>query len=366
MHGAMFAHTGNSVSVQPGVVAGLEAGGASGARVIVGQGTGVLTPVDGMRGSYLVASDAVETINLAPPDSVYSRRDAIVVRVRDAAFGDSTTGATIEAVTGSPSVSPVAPPVPDGTLLLGWAVVPPSGAVSVIDARLWTSAIGGAMSGTREQRLALPTTHLRPGQTWTENADSETGRKGQTWRWNGELWTPQFVQGWYGFMGVAQNNFQWVVADQLDVPSGRLISIPIGKATGSGFDERNDLPCTILSGRNVAVPYPGRYKVKATIAAPTADATFTLGIYKSLAATTADQGAVGAPKPGSQLLAENKGYVGPASLPGPVTLVTTVEQYALAAGDTLSPTIWQGSGSTRKIWQGNPYACWFEIKRLGD
>ena len=140
------------------VVAGLEVSGTGKAQVTVAAGTCVVTPSDTTRGSYLVSSVVPAAVALTPADSVYSRRDRIVVRIRDTTFGDATTSATIEAVTGVASVSPTNPPIPDGCLHLADITVSPSSdpapAVAT-DYRTWTSAIGGAMAGTRTVRQSL-------------------------------------------------------------------------------------------------------------------------------------------------------------------------------------------------------------------
>ena len=372
MVGGTFAHTTHPVAAMPGVVAGLEVSGTGKAQVTVAAGTCVVTPSDTTRGSYLVSSDVPAAVALTPADSVYSRRDRIVVRIRDTTFGDATTSATIEAVTGVASVSPTNPPIPDGCLHLADITVSPSSdsapAVAT-DYRTWTSAIGGAMAGTRTVRQSLGQAHLRPGQTFTETNDSPgaspPGRKGQTWRWNGAAWLPQYMTGTYCYVGVTQRPFNWDYTT--DIQTARLTALRLGLASGAAFDERNDMPTVITNGYNWVAPYAGRYRLRAMVAInPNQGAGYTLGIYKNLNATQADQGAVGAAKPaGVVLLAENKGYAG--GIPADqMSLETEVGQFALNQGDSITVTIWQISGATKKIYWENPFACYLEVTRLGD
>lgn len=377
VHGGLYTHAGNSITAHPGVVVGLDVTGASGARALVGSGVAVISPSHGPRGSYLLASDSVLTLNLAPADTVYSRWDAVVARVRDAAWGDASTAATIEAITGTPSVSPTYPPVPDGTLLLAYVEVPTSGTTAAVDQRLWTSAIGGAMSGTRAQRLALPTSHLRPGQTYTENADAPTatppGKVGQTWRWTGAQWVPDFVAGYRAYIGQVMRPFSWSYS--ISVPAGRVYALPLRKAHGAGFDERNNLPCTITNGANVVVPYSGRYRIRASLAAPaqTTPAEFILGIRLNLNAavgtepgTKTDIGAVGSSSAGS-ILDEQPKYMGAVAANANHTMhVVEVPTYELAAGDSLSVSLWQNSTATQYAIYENPFIAYLDVTRLGD
>lgn len=359
--GGTYAHAGNSISVMPGVVVGLEVVGMSGSRVSIGQGIAVVSPSDGVRGSYQVASDEVVTLQLPPADTVYSRLDAIVLRVRDAAWGDSTTGATIEAIAGTPSVSPVAPPTPAGALLLAYAQVPTSGAVAAIDQRLWTSAIGGVMSGTREQRLALPTAHLRPGQSFTENTDapaaSPPGKQGQTWRWNGSEWTPQFVTGFRAYVGYVQREFSFDYT--LAIPAGTVYAMPLRRAHGARWDERNNLNCSIINGFNIQVPISGRYRIQygMTPQAADRDVRFAIAIRTGTVATQLDQGSIGTPA--GTIIAEDRSQ-------GSTSRLTEVQQFQLAAGDHISATVWHPETTTRNIYYENPFTSFVDVTRLGD
>lgn len=371
--GGIYAHAANNITAIPGAVVGLRVSGIGGSQAQVEPGICVVSPSDGPRGSYQVASDAVVTLTLASPDTVYSRVDAIIVRVRDAAFGDATTGATIEAVTGTPSVSPVAPATPDGALLLGHVTVQPSGATAAIDQRLWTAAIGGVMSGTRAQRLALPTLGLRPGQSFTENADAPgavpPGEIGQTWRWNGTQWLPQFITGFRAYIGQVMRPFSWDY--QMAIEAGRVIALPLRKAHGAVFDERNNLDCTVVNGTNIRVPYAGRYRMVASVAADskTTPAEFFLGIRRNLNAAAGspgtDIGAIG--HTAGTLLDEQPRYMGDTAANASHTVhAIEVPQFRLAANDTLSVTLWHNATSTQQLRYENPYVAYLDITRLGD
>lgn len=355
MIGSIYAHAENSITCMPGVVVGMLPTGITGARVIVEPGQCVVSPAHGPRGSYVVASDTTVTLQLAPADSTYSRIDAVAVRVRDHAFdGSGATDAAIVAVTGTPSASPVAPTIPDGTLLLAHVTVPTSGNASAVDRRLWTSAIGGNMGGSQAQRLALSTANLRPGQTFTE---LDPATLGQTWRWNGTHWTPQFITGFRAYLGFVQREFSFDYT--FAVPAGRVIAMPLRRAWGSRWDERNNLDCTVVNGYNIRVPLPGRYRIQYGMATQPddRDIRFAIAIRTGVVATESDQGTIGTPV--GTILAEDRSQ-------GSTTRMTEVQQYQLAAGAHISATVWHNDTVTKSVYYENPFTSFVDITRLGD
>lgn len=362
--GAYFAHTSNPISCIPGVVAGLAVTGLAGPSAQVAPGCCVITPTDGLRGSYLWFSNAAETVALAPADTTYSRLDAVVARVRDKSYADSASDATVGAVTGTPSAVPVAPPIPDGTLLLALVTVPPSGTPAANNnIKLWTSSIGGSMVGTAAQRAALATTHLRPGQEFTQTDPAAPGK----WRWSGSAWLPTFPQSSIWLLGETQRDVNF--DHKFVITAGKLFAFPIRKPTGSPWTEQNTLATTSTSGFNWVAPYAGSYRIAARTMAPAGEnGRFTLSIWKNLNATTIDQGSIGAPKPGATLLRESWTWIGGSSgsNPRPVPLSTEIASIRLNAGDTITVTVWHPETSSRDVYWENPHTSCLEITRWSD
>lgn len=87
-------------------------------RAII-QGTSIAN-----QGSYIVRSDAVTNVGIAAANGTNPRIDLIVARVLDKqSDGGSSYSWTLQAVTGTPAASPVAPAVPASSLLLAQVAV---------------------------------------------------------------------------------------------------------------------------------------------------------------------------------------------------------------------------------------------------
>ena len=125
-------------------------------------------------GMYAVRNDASFNITISAAHATNTRRDLIVARVRDAAYGVAVTSAwALEVITGTPAASPVDPAVPDNCLVLARITLP--GAASTVtnayitDLRAgyssngqagFATAIGGVVPCTSTTR---PTTGLYTG-----------------------------------------------------------------------------------------------------------------------------------------------------------------------------------------------------------
>lgn len=157
-----MAHDSHDVASRAGVTAGLNAT-VAGLSVTISPGSAVVTPLVSINGSYRVSVSGSFSLNLPARDATYSRHDLIILRVRDSDVDASGHyAATLAIVTGTPSAAPAPPAVPAGALALWVAIVPPSGTVTLVDRRIYTSALGGVItctSGTRPSGASL-----RPGQ----------------------------------------------------------------------------------------------------------------------------------------------------------------------------------------------------------
>lgn len=157
-----MAHETHDVAVRAGVTAGLGAS-VSGTTVTILPGSAIVTPAASANGSYRASVATATSLTLTARDATYTRRDLIVLRVRDSEVdGSGLYTAALEIVTGTASAAPVDPAAPAGSLPLWVAVVPPSGTVTLIDRRVQTAALGGVITCTSSTRPSGGS--LRPGQ----------------------------------------------------------------------------------------------------------------------------------------------------------------------------------------------------------
>ena len=70
------------------------------------------------QGVYFAENRGSSNIAVAASDPTNPRIDLVVMRVRDSAYSGATDTVAIEVVTGTPAASPVAPTLPDSSLLL--------------------------------------------------------------------------------------------------------------------------------------------------------------------------------------------------------------------------------------------------------
>ncbi len=137
--------------------------------VTVAAGRAVVTGTHAAtQGSYFVDNDAPVTVTLDTADPTHPRIDLVVVRVRDSDYAGSTDEAAVEAVTGTPAASPVAPAAPATSLVLAEVTVG-AGAVTVTTANLTNrrTVISGA--GAVDGLLTL--TSADPGLVLSDTDD---------------------------------------------------------------------------------------------------------------------------------------------------------------------------------------------------
>lgn len=78
----------------------------------------VLGTDSSFQGSYYIESTAVENVVIAAADSTNARIDLIVATVRDDSYGAGSDDWILQAVQGTPAAVPVAPSVPDSSIVL--------------------------------------------------------------------------------------------------------------------------------------------------------------------------------------------------------------------------------------------------------
>ena len=165
-------------------VTGLALTGTGAMTAAVGVGRAVIQSTIA-RGAYPVAVTDPVPLTFADGDAQYTRIDLVVLRIYDDAYdGSGRTEATVEIVKGTPSATPTAPTVPDGSLALhSVAVVAGTSAAKGIDwntartdLRPTTVAIGGILP-TRSDDTAAG---AYPGQY------RDIGNTLQ--RWDGTAW----------------------------------------------------------------------------------------------------------------------------------------------------------------------------------
>lgn len=82
---------------------------------------GTVSPIE--QGSYIVAPPDSKRLQIAPSDTSFARRDLIVARVYDADFAGGDYAWDREVVTGTPSATPVDPPLPANSIPLAQITV---------------------------------------------------------------------------------------------------------------------------------------------------------------------------------------------------------------------------------------------------
>lgn len=185
---AQFVHFGQVLSAQPGVLYGLGVT-VSGLVATVQVGMALLSPSPGANGSYLVANSSDRGFTLTAQDSTYGRLDRVIVRVYDAEIdGHGEDKAQAEIVTGTPSATPVLPPLPEGALDLSYLQVGKVGQpIVAVDQRLFTSSVGAPILAANYAALTGLGTPSRLGQL------AITSDYQILWMWNGSRWVPQGV-----------------------------------------------------------------------------------------------------------------------------------------------------------------------------
>lgn len=78
----------------------------------------------GWQGMYHVSADATENLVVAASDPTDARIDIVVATVRDSAYSGANDDWILQVITGTPSPAPVAPTVPDNSLLLATINIP--------------------------------------------------------------------------------------------------------------------------------------------------------------------------------------------------------------------------------------------------
>ncbi len=94
-----------------------------------------------VQGDYFALNDAPVTVTVATSDPTNPRIDAVYVAVNDSFYSGSLNTAVVGVVTGTPAVTPSAPPIPTNALLLATVAVAANATVissgNVTDARTY-------------------------------------------------------------------------------------------------------------------------------------------------------------------------------------------------------------------------------------
>jgi microcystin-dependent protein len=93
----------------PGIMSGLTISSVSGRNVTLSEGSCIVAGATFAEGYYQVVVSAAETETIAVGDPTLPRIDLIVARVKTTEYGDATSTATVEVVTGTAATTPVAP-----------------------------------------------------------------------------------------------------------------------------------------------------------------------------------------------------------------------------------------------------------------
>ena len=119
----------------------------TGSSVLVQAGHAVVTRTG--QGLYVCPNSTARVVALDAADVTNPRIDRIVLQVLDTALGDGSTQVQIQAVTGSPSGSPVAPATPTGAISLATVAVAaaPTGN-TIVNANITDTRRVAALNGT--------------------------------------------------------------------------------------------------------------------------------------------------------------------------------------------------------------------------
>lgn len=99
------------------------------------------------QGSYHVYNDGTISVNISAADPSFSRKDLIVARVQDADQFGIVNSATVEAVTGTASSSPVLPTPPASTAIIAIVTVPNAAGIT---------AQGGGIINSNIAQISVP------------------------------------------------------------------------------------------------------------------------------------------------------------------------------------------------------------------
>lgn len=189
--GSTMVHDAHPLAARAGVISGFNTWSA-GNNVYVGEGVAIVTPNNNSNGSYRVANNANTSVQVPGRHSSYTRKDLVVIRVYDAdTDGSGRRDAVIEYVQGDPTPFQNPPNLPVGTLPIANVTVPPSGSISVSDARVWTCAAGGTIRCTSTSRPA--TNYLQAGQRIYEE-DTGIVKIYHRGGWRDDVVVPAFPQ----------------------------------------------------------------------------------------------------------------------------------------------------------------------------
>jgi hypothetical protein len=97
------------------------------------------------QGLYIAYNDAAATVGIATADPSLARIDRIVVAVQDSYYSGANNQVIFQAVTGTPSGSPVAPAAPANSLTLALVAVA-AGTTAIVDANITDSRITAQQS----------------------------------------------------------------------------------------------------------------------------------------------------------------------------------------------------------------------------
>jgi hypothetical protein len=226
-------------------------GSGTNLSVDVFAGAGVINRAG--QGPYLAISSSTVTVTLSTADPTNPRIDLIIMRVYDGVLSDGSTQATIEAVTGTPASSPVAPSLPTNT---GGGTV----AIPLAQVRVNANATGITQSNITDVRNSAglrggfrpmlpgdnvsstsPTAYIDGEGSWVEGAGGTTGNYRA---WVGGKWNDVWLSPGLGFAkyvaavsrSITTNNSE--LKFQFD--SGATTTPDITAAVGAGYSAYTD------------------------------------------------------------------------------------------------------------------------------
>lgn len=137
-----------------------------------------------LQGVYIGWLDATANVVIAASDPTNPRIDLIVARIKDAQYSGATNSFSIEAVTGTPAGSPVAPAAPANSFILAQVAVAALATTvvtgNITDSRVWTGSkpwslpwgeVAHAETSTNTSTISAVTDVAGASAVWTAIAN---------------------------------------------------------------------------------------------------------------------------------------------------------------------------------------------------
>lgn len=203
------------------------------------------------QGFYIAYNDATVTVAIAPADPAQARIDRIVISVQDSYYSGANNQVIYQAVTGTPSGSPVPPAIPANSLSLGLVAVA-AGATSITNANITDTRVQAKLKDSIFRAQAT--------QANTILVDGISAQTGKAIRVNDSTGTQKFAIGIDGTLTFQDGSTQTTAATfdpniVLNAQVGTTYSLVANDAQKLvTLNNSNPVTLTIPSNATAALP----------------------------------------------------------------------------------------------------------------